>query len=122
MSVRSAPTSGHTCVHQFGTNALDFESHGVFLGKWMVVVGGVGGCESQNVLPLLLSPSFCHQHVHAPCSALLLLRAGFVNCCENCVLFMLLQDGMGHLKMVPEGIQLNGEAMVHDTLRASKIR
>lgn len=29
---------------------------------------------------------------------------------------------MGHLKMVPGGIQLTGQAMVLDTLRASKIR
>ncbi|XP_063706397.1 delta-sarcoglycan [Culicoides brevitarsis] len=31
-------------------------------------------------------------------------------------------DGMGHLKMIPGGIQLNGQSMVMDTLRASKIK
>lgn len=29
---------------------------------------------------------------------------------------------MGHLKMVPGGIQLNGQSMIMDTLRASKIK
>uniref|UniRef100_A0A336MWC4 CSON006999 protein n=1 Tax=Culicoides sonorensis TaxID=179676 RepID=A0A336MWC4_CULSO len=31
-------------------------------------------------------------------------------------------NGMGHLKMVPGGIQLNGQSMIMDTLRASKIK
>jgi len=32
------------------------------------------------------------------------------------------KDGMGHLKIVPGGIQLTGQALVMDTLRASTIR
>ena len=31
------------------------------------------------------------------------------------------QNGMGHLKMTPSGIQLNGEAMAMDTLMTSHV-
>jgi hypothetical protein len=82
--------------HKFIVNLMDIKSYGIFWGECFVI-------------KFIHSFFFPSVDIH--------LKYEF-----NGIIIILIQDGMGQLKVIPGGLQLSGQTLVLDVLRASNIR